>query len=738
MCITSLFSFTGCSLVKTDDSIVNSGVVVKVGNTSLTKSDIISAFSTYYQNNSTYFAYYSDDVIEDSFYQWAIVRQMLNDMSFDALYDETDNPNGFIYYTEEDAETVWENVCEYIYSQISSNEKSIYSLNENYKSEDQYPIWLKSDEDEEEDSKFDYYKKPEIKIDADRKNHVVKKLTEDEVKSKISALKSYLFEYVSETDEDGNDVRVQIDETNYIKGARNQAYATYIELLVSSAKANGTSTDDDVCFENEVVRIYEAYYSSQITSNFQNYYLTEYLTNYNGNGDKDALSNDLIVKSFLETYYAQKQNNSSEKAYIDVITDSEGASLILYSYNGQNYFFSVQHILVQFSDYVLEQVKKLEGYNSSSSYDYDDVISSLYRENRENLANDFAFSMLTSINEKNEFETIRIFGDYYYFDENQKDVYDTTKNIYNGYIKLTKTETTDDDGKTVVTYTDSENNSDYDAEKVQYMATTSQVLEAYDYNFEAWKNIVENYYNGSLSREDAVKNYPDMEYVFDTVDNMKDNSYTLAQIEEKVSSYLFVELQWVYSSDSLGNELSNKIGYIISNYDDENGSWVSDFANGSRELVRKIQSGEIDIASIIESGNVSNLTNVVLSDYGYHIIKVDNIYEANSSIGDVDKLIAELVADGYEISFDSSTENGKHFVDEIIKFMKKTYLCASSNETLFDYFFDEIYEDLVGTSSSSGSYFVGIEYQWLSDYYKTEKIKFENKMSYSELVDAIS
>lgn len=737
MCIASLFSFAGCSLVKTDNTVVNSGAVVKIGNTTLTKNDIINAFSTYYQNNSSYFAYYSDSVIEDSFYQWAIVRQMLNDMSFDALYDAEKNPDGFIYYTDEDAKTVWKNVCDYIYSQVSTNEKSIYKLN-GYE-EDQYPTWIKSSDEDSSDKTFEFYKKPEIKdIAPDAKDHVVKKLTEDEVKSKIKALKDYLFEYVTKTDDEGNEERASIDETTYISGARNQAYATYISLLVSSAKSSGTSTDENVCLENEVIRIYNAYYNSQITSNFQSYYLNDYLTNNGNNGDKNALGNDIIVKSFLETYYAQKQNNSSEKAYIDTITSSDGASLILYSYNGQNYFFSVQHILVKFTDYVQEQVKALEGYNSSSSSDYDEVISKLYKENRNRLAEDYKLSMLTPINEKNEFDTVKIFGDYYYYDADQKEVYDTTKNIFNGYIKLEKTETTDADGKTTVTYTDSQGNSDYDAEKVQYMATVSQILEAYDYNYSAWKAIIENYYNGSLSREDAVKDYKDMEYIFDTVDNMKENSYTLAQIESKVSSYLFVELQWVYSSDTLDNKLSNKIGYVISNFDDENGSWVSDFANGSRELVRKIKSGEIDIDAILASGDVSRLTNTIVSDYGYHIIKVDNIYEVNSSIGGVDELINSLVDAGYPISFDSSTEQGKHFVDEIVKFMKKTYVCASSNETLFDYFYDEIYTGYVGSGNSSGTYFVGLEYKWLNEYYKIGKIEFVNKMTYSELVDAIN
>jgi len=755
LCFVSLFSFTGCSLVKTNEEVVNSEVVLKVGNTSLTKKDIISAFSTYYQNNSSYFAYYEESVIEDSFYQWAIVRQMLNDMSFEALYDAETNPDGLngeviIYYTSDDAKKVWENVESYIYSQVSGYEESIYELAGYEKTE--YPEWLKDAEKETEDSVFAPYKEPEIKIDADRKNNVVKKLTDAEIKSKISALKEYIFEYVSETNEDGEDVRVSIDDKNFIAGARNQAYADYISMLVSSAKSNGTSTDANTCLEEEIIRVYEAYYTSSITANFQSYFLNEYLTNYEDNGDKNALADEKIVKAFLEEYFTQRQINSSEAGYIETITNKDGAPLILYSYNGQNYFFSVQHILIKFTEKLDEQVKALEG--NSSSNDYDSVVSDLYKENRDNLADDYTKAMLTPINEKDNFDSIVIEGGYYFYDESKKDVYDETAEIYNGYIKLEKVETAGEGEEVVVSYKDKEGNTEYDVDEVQFLATKQNILDAYNSNYAAWIELVDKKLNNQLEdyinslkdenndeftkefKEKELKKIEDMQYVFDTVENMKD-SYTETEIYNKVASYLFVELQWVYSTDSLGNELSNKIGYIISNFDDENGSWVADFANGSRELTRMIDSGEIDIEALLESGDVSNMIHTIVSDYGYHMIKVENVYAVDSSIGGIDTLIDELVAAGYPISYDTSTEEGKHFVNEIVKFMKKTYVCSASNETLYNYFYDSIYEQLVGSGEDTGTYFIGLEYEWLSSFNKNGKIEYLNKLSYNELMDAM-
>ena len=207
LCLVSLVSLTSCSLVKLNNEKANSEVVVKIGDTTLTRKDIKSAFSTYYQNNSSYFSYYSDEVIEESFYQWAIVRQLLNDKSYDALYDESLNPNGVIYYTTEDAEEVWKQVKDYVYSQITSYEKSIYALDTSI-AEDDYPSWVKGAEQEEAKSIFGSYEKHEFEIDPDRKNNVAKKLTDDEVKAKLQEVIDYAFEYVVEdenADEDAEE-----------------------------------------------------------------------------------------------------------------------------------------------------------------------------------------------------------------------------------------------------------------------------------------------------------------------------------------------------------------------------------------------------------------------------------------------------------------------------------------------------------------------------------------------------
>ena len=117
---------------------------------------------------------------------------------------------------------------------------------------------------------------------------------------------------------------------------RNQAYANYIQALVANAKANGVSTKIDDVLKAEVLRIYEAYYESQIGVIFQNYYVQDQLLNYNDAGDKYTLSNKAVVAKFLDAYYKDKQVYRLQDGYVEKMESSDGASLLLYHYEGRN------------------------------------------------------------------------------------------------------------------------------------------------------------------------------------------------------------------------------------------------------------------------------------------------------------------------------------------------------------------------------------------------------------------
>ncbi len=703
--VVGLFSFTGCSVVKENSSVVNGKIAVRVGDNDLTRSDIINAFYTYYQSNGNYFSSYDEQTIVDSFYSWTIIREIVKQKSKEALYDSETNKNGYIFYTEEEEKDVWDSTFEYIYSQVSSNEEAIYDLIGT--SDEDKPIWLRDTEDEEEKSLFEEYKSSKPVITKKTASDSVKKSTDDEKKAKYEALKKYLFEYKVNPNDEDDDTRESINASDSVN--RNKAYAKYIEGLANNAKSSGTETDEKTLLENEIIRIYNAYYDSKIQTLFQNYYLEEYLTD-TVNGDKVSLSDKKIVEAYLKKYYTDVQVYQVEDSYISTMTNSEGASVIFYNYKGRNYFFSVQHILVKYDDYMTEKVKNLDGYSSSSSTDYDYEIYKNFLKQRNELTDNY--TMLTEINKdvQEQFgDCLTVLGDYYYYDSKLEG--DSTKNY--GYIKVTVS------GEEEKTYTRTDNGETVDEADVKFMATAKEIVDAYNENVEKWEEILKEYLSGDDTKKEELRTtYENTAYLFDVIDNMESYA-TESEIKNKLSSLLFVEIQWIYSSDSLDNKTSNKIGYIISNYPDENGSWVADFAYGARKLMAQIASNSKTNADV-------DYTNIVTSNYGYHIIKVENVYSVGSSLVDMSKLTKKIDLEDEE------------FVAEMAKILRETYVSTSSNQTVYDYFYDDIYNTLVGSSDSSGTYFLKLQYEWLNDYESSGNTKIVNKMTYDELMDSIN
>lgn len=752
MVFSGMFAFSGCSIVSEDSEAINNKVVMKIGDTNVTKADLINAFYTYYQNNSTYFAYYSEEVIEESFYTWYTVKTMVNELSFKALYDEKTNPNGYIFYTEDDAKTVWDAVEDYFYSQVSAYESALYAKDGISEGDDGYPSWLVSDDEEEEETGFESYKSEAKYIEfTNRKSKISKKLSADEVYNKINTLKANLFKYDT-LDENGAETTKDIEDSNQYK-YRNDAFDKYWEALVINAKASETSTNRDDVLKAEVLRIYEAYYNSQVNVIFQNYYVQEHLLDYNGTGDKTTLSDKTIVAAFLDDYYSDYQSYQIQDGYVEKMEDSEGASLLMYHYQGKYYYFSVQHILLSFTDTILEQVKALDGYGVTNANEH---LAGSYIAARNDIATEKEAGILTEV--KNQKDSIIAIGDYYYYDETKKDVWqdgaddtDTEtygKPIYYGYVKLTK-HTVGDDGS--VTYTDlysedkpyttgDENQTKITRESagVKLMANIEDVQIAFSENYKIWFELANSIFDGTTTIDEFYENeanekYEDIRYVLEVAENFKnfdaanndEKNANKDLLRNKVASLLFIELEWLYSGDSLGNETSNKIGYVVSSQDDNNGNWVVDFAVGAREIFDDMKL--TDYTSKDADGKAI-YTKLVLTDYGYHIIKLENVYDKeHSSIIDLSKITAEY-----------SLENGSEYVNAVVKQLKQTYICSSSNQTLYDYFYDTAYTSLVGSSSSSGSYFLDLEYQWLAQYYKDNKIETYEKMTYDELVDTLS
>lgn len=719
-----ILSFSGCSIYTKDNEKTNAEVVMKIGETEVTKNDLYSAFYTYYQNNSTYFAYYSQDLIEESFYTWFTVKTLVSELSYKALDD------GNIFYTNEDAETVWEYVEDYFYSQVSSYEKLFYE------SEEDYPEWLQSSSEDEEAAKFECYTKStediEEELKKDRRADATKKLTNEEVYSKVAELKSNLFKY----ELDGNETKLNMDgKGDEVYKNRERALQEYLQALKLNAKASGNTSSEDELFKAEVLRIYNAYYDSQISVIFQNYYMQEHLLNV----DRTSLGNRAIVEKFLDKYYKDQQVNKVYEAYVSTMESEDGASLVLYHYQGRVYYFSVQHILLAFGTELSNKVQNLEGYDSK---DFNE--SKNFIEARKDLAEENKFGILVEIDENRAKNTLLAISDYYYFDEGKKDVYDESSNIFNGYVKLTTHNVVNNEVVyTDVSYTNSsgvEITRQTENVGIKRMANIRDVEESLKLTYKYWFELAEQVYDCGAENFDNKINeicsandnkLEDLRYVLEVAKNFKQCGLSKDELKSKIGSLLFIELEWLYSGDSLDNKISNKIGYLCPSTEDDNKGLVVEFADGAREILKEMSS--TDFGSSVPTGQdladyKATFTKTYVTNYGYHIIKLENVYDkANASIIDLDSISAQF-----------SLEENSDYVNEVAALLKKTYVCASSNQTLYDYFYDEVYNSLAGTSSSSGTYFLGLEYEWLSKYNKDNKIETFKKLTYDELIASLS
>ena len=771
MAVFSVFSLSSCSVVSKNTGLENKKTVVKVGDVSLSKADVISSFYTYYQNNSSYFSYYDNETIEESFYTWAIIKELISQKSETSLYDAETNPNGFIVYTEENEKNVWKSTYEYLYSQVSSYETAIYT-SAGYADEN-LPAWLSAEEEETAASEFEAYKSTMpggVTLD---KSKAVKPSTDEQIVNRINSvennLKKYLFEHLVETDENGNETRkaindivaeenkyvAEIEKDKFIVNARSQAYVDYIAGLVNSAKSSGKAIDPNQLLIDEVIRVYKAYYDSEITTLLQKYYLDEYLIS----GENTPLTEKAIAEAFLKEYYTDYQTYQFEDSYITTMTSSDGASLVLYHYDGRDYYFTVQHILVKNDEYITKKIQKLPGYDSTGKFDYDatgaDSVYQQFVNERNSLTN--SYFMASAVNKDNLKDSIVLektsggstvkYANYYTYDSERTDIND-------GYIYVIKDgdkyyEDADNDGVADLVTPGEEAKVEVAEDDVLYLSTEEEILDCYKANYENWITWANEYAGYVSAKDEAGKKtvrdaHDDIGYVFDTVENLV-NAGKSAEIKSKIASYLFIELEWIFSSDSLGNKLSNKMGYVMSNYEDDHGSWVVDFAVGARELLKNIKTstGEDDVQAgidaLLASDNVSALTNTIISTYGYHIIKVEDIFVSGSSMVDVKAIENSFAEKKIDL-------NKQAHVDAIIKALQETYVCSGSNQTLYDYYFDELYTGFVGSSwlgdtsdeATSGTYFLKLEYEWLYELYQANLIEYENRMTYEELLESVS
>ncbi len=341
--------FTGCSVFVKDSTKGKDKVSLVVGNEQITRDELSQLYYSFYSQNSSYFYYYSEDKIAELFYT-SVIASKLTLQEAKKLIEENK-----IVVSEEDYNDIWKNVFDYFYNQIDSAEKAILT-SKGAKDEDLPKRLQSASKDEEKTYKYEPYKFEKVEFVPATGTQAVEPL----VAEKLNALKERLFKYNTSKDKE-NPVYEDIEEKELT--VRNQAYKQYISSLVLSAKANNKDTNTNNVIKAEVERVYKSYKESKLQEKYK-----EYINSTSARSDEgytDYYSNAAIVKKFKELLNASTESNTIEDNYIEVVTSTDNDTLILYHYNGKYQFFSVQHVLVSYSDKILEELKATDGYDSS-------------------------------------------------------------------------------------------------------------------------------------------------------------------------------------------------------------------------------------------------------------------------------------------------------------------------------------------------------------------------------------
>ena len=594
------FSFlTGCSLTYTDNSYKDSDIVMTVGQTDITRKDLVEQYNNFYSQYYQYFMYYDSNTMMDLFYNAVVSRAIVLEKA-----NELKNQDVIRFYTE-DYEEIWNKIYDFINSQLDTKEKALI-LQSGVK-EENLPKRLQDEEEAEKTYVYEEYKlelleKPDFTAEKDEELNF-----DDQYKYlKETAIYTYNAEKDEEKDRDTQNI------LEAEKPIRLVAFNQYIEALSIAAKASGKAHDLDSVLKEEVKRLYKTYYESELYSKYQEYTEGKIL-------DDGLLDDESIVSKFIELTNKDTQNNANEENYIDVLTSGKNESLILYHNNCEYTYFTVQHILIKYESETLEDLKQHVGYLST--------VNSIYR------------------NEYNEYREMLV-------------------NNLGGKLAM-ETSYRDSEGKLV---TETVGTGD-DEKQVLSKVTVQDILDEFD--TEVGK---------------------------------------IASPTERDIAMIFNKLSWKYSDDtgSLTTNLSNKIGFTISEEIDNHGSYVVDFANGARDLFEEYKNGNVEVGQ-------------VLTDYGLHLMLVTGAYD---------------IADGEEGSTLVDIINGNNYrdIDDIVTDLKANYVSNMSEQRLYDYIYDILKDELVGTN---GTYFSKHRNKLQAQYEEEGKIKDENKLSYEELSSAI-
>ena len=734
-------SLTGCTFIKTDKAKSLEADALTIGSTVLSKQEVVSLWYNFYSNNSSYFYYYEDEQILDIFYknvicQYAVMQETLN------LIDE----NVLMYSTGDDAQ-VWFSVLKSIASSVDKVEKALYE--QQGTKDKNLPIHLQENKTSSSEVKSYLYESYNFKgmndyacdylyddVNKTTATNVGDNVQDARIKEMISFFENtYINYFIIDSEEEIefnniSDLKSKVPADSYfgtINNTENRARAwdMYVSKLMLNAKSSGKKHDRTTVLVDEIKKMYTSSYETYLVDMYSSYVKSSITVE----GSKYYSLNDrAIALRYLQLLGADMQNYKLEENYIAVLEAKGSDTLLLYYVNGEYYYFSVQHLLVSFEDEITQVLTNAYGSSANSSKQQYDV----YKKIRDTYYKQLGLAGWEEYDnviyrDENGYQVykIQVQSDefYVYFDKDY--IVDTAEykdkeedEIPNGYY-----------------YTDNDSQRHYltagefeDCKPAT--VTVSTVLNDFNNTYDKTIDILATQADSAtaeaihaiLEQNNSVKYVVSVDIIKAWLNAYATGEQTaLDEANYKVYANLFMQLAFKYSSDdaSLGTKLSNYVGMIISaepdNHNSGGSEFVSEFTYKSRQLIDSYLEGTYNTEAI-------GANNFAITDYGVHIITVNNVYKVDKSTAITSTAV------------DTSKPIDDATIDKLVAEMKTIYISASSSQTLYQYIYEQIRDELVG---DSGTVYTIDRNTIYKDYFDQGKAKHNHKFTYDELMELI-
>ncbi len=618
-CCMCLSIFSGCSLLSTKSDLTSDTVIAKIYDKEITYADLEKQYQTY----SQYFAYYDQDIVMKIIYE---------EMYLNAIQEI--EAEKVVVLSEDDMTEIFEDAFHEVLHLINSYEQTF--IENDGKTA---PSRITEHSDSEEDSKVyeDYVFEPAEPLSFDD----VTPAAEPDFNQKLIELKDEMFKDV---------------ETEFM-AYRTKAWNKFVSDLVYSYKLEGKKYSADEAVIETLKTLYDSYRTSKMSELYREYVESRVFGNMTYDEQiADAAMQKAIVDKYKELLFASKQDNTVEDNYTEIVFSTENTDLILYHYEGQYEFFTVKHILVEFSEDTLEILKGYEGYDAKKD--------EMFREEYLNARLDFAYDSSTG-----------------------KWILETSYRDENG--EVVQVEKTDEEGNIV--YETNEDGSfvlDENGEKIPVMVdakiTVSEIMEKFE------QECAQLFETERDKRREETSN----------------PSYELTDEEKSyLRTNLFVQYVYTYTNDdsSLGSDaLIEQIGYAISTDPDEDGGLMSEFADGGRTLYNNYKNNGYYIGEEILP---------VVTDYGVHLMMLSGVYKQGEIVSlqkadGTDKTDAEIIeelANTKIVAFSNKTLLNYVYdclKEEELSSYYSTHLYeifeAAKTENKFEVYREPTYNDLSG------------------------------------------